>query len=401
MKAHLYLLFISAVFTGTLSADTIILKTGVTYEGQIISQDEESYLIAIRVTQSIKDERRLTKDEIKEIIKESADAKDFVAVKALVPTPDRLSEKSYAARIATAHSFLTKYPKSTHTKAAQGILKKLKKEQLIISQGGIKLSGQLISKSDIEANAYDIHARMILNKMKKLATTGDYQQALRHWETLQGGYAHSSSYRDGATFATQVLRSYSSELKNLIYTMEPRMAKRKLAMGRLSEDDRLRTIHVLAENQKKYAALIEHEEKQLQTKWLTIDPQNSKALEYNLRNAESALSNLSSFDASQVKLAGPAYRGAWSTLAEGNLEGAAKHLQVLNTLDLPEKYIQPLAKQLAEKQATATQAEEKAKEEAAIEKALQERLAKEAAEKEAAEKNKNKPRKKRRNKTQE
>ncbi len=396
MKTRLYLLTISAIFASNLSADTIVLKSGVTHEGEVVSQDEKSYLIAIRVSKSIKDERRIAKDDIKEIVKESADAKDFATVKSLIATPDNLSEKNYAIRVATANSFLSTHQKSTHTKEVKDILKKLKKEQLIISQGGIKLNGQLILKSDIEANAYDVHARMRLSKMTKLAKTGEYQQALRHWETIQISYAHSASYKDGTALATQVLRSYSSELKTLINTIESREAKRKLAMDRLNQDDRVRTVQVLAENAKKYAALIEREEKQLQTKWLTIDPQNTKAkaLEYNLRNAESALSALSSFDTSKVKLAGPSYRRAWSTIANGDLESAAKHLQVLNSLQLPEKYIQPLAKQLAEKQSTAAQAEEKAKEKAAIEKALQERLAKDAAEKAALE-NKKKPRGKR------
>jgi len=393
MKAHLYLLFISAFFTSHLSADSIVLKTGVTYEGKVISEDEKSYLIAINVSQSIKDERRIAKSEIKEIIKQSADARDFAAIKALVPTPDKLSVENYSARIATANSFLTTYPQSTHTEAVLAIVQKLQKEHLIISEGGIKLGGQLISKSDIKANAYDIHARQILSKMKKLANSGDYRQALRQWERIQKNYAHSASIIDGTPLAKQILRSYSSELQNLINTLESRQAKRKLAIGRLNPNDRLRTVEVLAENKQKHAALIEQEKKQLKTKWLTIDPHNSKTLEHNLRNAESALSSLSSFDASKVKLAGPAYRGAWSTLANGDLEGAALHLKELNNLKLPGKYIEPLAEQLTDKKATAAQAAEKAKEEAAIEKALQERLAKEAAEK-AAEENKKKRSKK-------
>ena len=192
MKISHYLLLITAALTSSITADTILLKSGKKYEGKVISQDDKSYLVEVYVTKSIKDERRIPKDLVREIIPQAKDAKDFEIVKNLVPTPDRLDANAYAPRIKTAQEFLTKFPKSKHSKLVKTIIQTLEKEHHAISKGGIKLGGQLISAADLEANAYDIHARILLLDMKSHASNGNYQQALRKWETLQNTYSKSA-----------------------------------------------------------------------------------------------------------------------------------------------------------------------------------------------------------------
>ena len=381
MKIHHYLLITTALFTHSLSADTFILKSGIKYDGKILSENATSYLIEIRVTPTIKDERRIPKDQIKKIIKAAPDAEAFSKVKSLVPTPDRLPLSAYASRINTAKKFLSDYPTSSHRKEVKTIIETLEKEQQTITQGGIKLSGQLISPTDMEANAYDIHARILLLDIKKLSAKGLYQQALRKWEYLKKNYPHAAAYKTSIPIAKRILRAHHSQLKQLIKSLDARLTKRESAIKSLKPDDRTRTINLLAERKKTYDALIEKEEKELRTRWLTIDPFSKKAMEYNLRNAESELNALSSSNTSQFTPAGPTFRGAWAALAKNNLEEAAKLIQQLEQLQLPKKYTDPLAKKLKEKQAI--QATEKKQ---AEERAEQERIAKEAAEKADAEK---------------
>lgn len=390
MKSRHYLLLITAAVATNLTADTIVLKTGEKYEGKILSQDDTSYFVEIYVTKSITDERHIPKDQVDKIIEEPKDARPFEQVKALVPTPDRLTIEAYTERLKTARDFLSKFPKSAHTKAVQTIIETLENEQQTISKGGIKLGGQLISASDLEANIYDIHARMLLLDMQRYASNGNYQRALRKWETLKNDYSRSTAYKTSLTKVEPILRAYSSRLHNYINTLDAREAKRQTVILSLKEGDRQRTVAYLAEKQKAYESQIEKEEKVMHTRWLTIDPYHKKALEYNLRNAETTLNGLGSQNNSKDELAGPIFRGAWSSLAKGDLKEAAKLIKKLQSMRLPVKYTDPLEKQLEEKQALKA-AEDKAAKERTKQEWLDKVKAEEAAEAAKAAEEKKKP----------
>lgn len=388
MKIHHSLLCITAILTGNLIADTIVLKTGVKYDGKVIATDKDTYLVEIHHSKSIKDERRIPKDQVREIIKTAKDTEEFAKLEELVPTPDQLTSAAYERRIKTAKDFLTKYPKSVHAKKVKTILDLLENEHQVISKGGIKLGGQLISPSDLEANAYDIDARILFNKIKNAAANGRYQLALRRWENLQNNYSHSASYKDSMALASRILHAHNSELKNYLDTLESRLAKRKSALESLNEGDRARTITVLSENETHYNALIEREQQELRTKWLTIDPYSKKALEYNLRNTESALKSLSSYDPSKFKSAGPIYRDAWAALAKGNLTEAGNLIKDLKSLRLPDRYTGPLAQLLKEKQTAEKIAAKQAAKDLAEQKRLAAKAAAEKAKQEVMEKKK-------------
>lgn len=388
MKIHHSLLCITAILTGNLIADTIVLKTGVKYDGKVIATDKDTYLVEIHHSKSIKDERRIPKDQVREIIKTAKDTEEFAKLEELVPTPDQLTSAAYERRIKTAKDFLTKYPKSVHAKKVKTILDLLENEHQVISKGGIKLGGQLISPSDLEANAYDIDARILFNKIKNAAANGRYQLALRRWDNLQNNYSHSASYKDSMALASRILHAHNSELKNYLDTLESRLAKRKSALESLNEGDRARTITVLSENETHYNALIEREQQELRTKWLTIDPYSKKALEYNLRNTESALKSLSSYDPSKFKSAGPIYRDAWAALAKGNLTEAGNLIKDLKSLRLPDRYTGPLAQLLKEKQTAEKIAAKQAAKDLAEQKRLAAKAAAEKAKQEVMEKKK-------------
>ena len=389
MKTHQSILLFASLLTSSLAADTIELKSGSSYQGKVISEDDKSYLLEIHHSSSIKDKRRIPKDQVKQIISEAKDAQDFQHVKSSTPTPDGLSEKNYTARIQRASDFLKKHPKSTHIKEVNAILEILNKENAVVSKGGIKLDGALISASDIEANSYDIHARIILNKAKKLTKTGNYQLSLREWERLQQNYPHSAAYKDNLSLTTRILKIYQKELTKKLDSLESRTTRRKVAIESLEPNDRKRSEVILTEKDALYASLIEKEEKQIKTKWLTIDPFNQKALEYNLRSTETSLKKIASTSPTKFKLAGPDLRGAWSALAKNDLEEVDLRLKSLQPMRLPAEYLDPITTQLTEKRGTQA-AEKKATEEAAAQAKAAEAQALKDAKEAAAKKKKGK-----------
>lgn len=357
---HRTLFLMAGLLTSPLTADTIELKSGVKYQGKVISEDEKSYLVEIHHSASIKDERRISKDQVRKIVSEASDTKEFKAIKDLVPTPDSLTEKDYLERIKMTSDFIKKHPKSKLTKKAKPILKTLTQEKQAIVNGGIKLNGKIIAASDLKTNAYDIDASLLAQKVKKLAKGRKLQLALRQWEKLEQNYPYSTAYKNTLPFIPRVLKVYKAELQKNLDSLDAQINKREKIMESLSNSDRSRTEKALETKQKKYANLIAKEEKELNTKWLTIDPFSRTALEFNLRSIESAQQEISSTQASQIKLAGDDLRAAWTSLENGDLEGAETRLQALSSLNIPAKYTAPISQQLAEKQASAKKAEEEA-----------------------------------------
>lgn len=362
-RKYTFLLFVGAL-TSTLVADTIELKSGVKYQGSIISEDEKSYLFKINVSSTITDERRIQKGQIRKIIADAKDASDFRAVSALVPTPDLLSKEAYKKLMKQTSGFLKSYPKSKHTKKVKAILETLEKENKVVADGGIKLDGQLISASDIEANAYDIDARISAKKVKRLAKNGNYQLALRQWESLQQKFPHSLAYKESLTLVSRLLKAHQAELQKHLDTLDARVEKRKAVIASLDENDAKRTEKILVEKKALYESIIAKEKDELKTKWLTIDPFDKQAVDYNLRNATSAIQSVSNIKVSDIKLAGPDLRGAWSALAKGDVEEASKHIQSLVSLRVPAQYTDPLSQQLTDEKSDQA-AEKKAAEEAA------------------------------------
>jgi len=384
MKTQSLILIIASVLTSTLSADTIELQSGVKYDGSILSEDEKTYLIEIYHSDSIKDERRILKKEVKNITIDSADTKDYKIIKVFVPTPDMLSKKSYLKRIELASSFLKKYPGSTRARITEvnTILKTLENENEVILNGGLKLKGVLISATQVQKNAYDIDAIILFLKIKKIARSGNYQLSLRTWENLQSNFPCSSAYQESLPIISRILKAYKAELDKNLNSLELRMSKRAAAIKSLDSHDQSRAAQVIAEKNKIYDALIDKEQKELKTKWLTIDPFNKRALDYNLRNTETALNNISRMDTSKLELAAPHISSTLSALNKGNIQDAEAGIKKLTSMKLPTKYIEPLTQQLEEKKLAIIQ-EKEAEENRAREAAFKAEAEKKAAEKEA------------------
>ncbi len=398
MKLLQTLSILAGFFTTQLNADTIILKTGKKYNGTVISEDSTSYLIEIQITKTIKDKRKFLKTDVAEIIEETKAEKDYKTLSNLTPTPDQLNTENYQTRITKAQAFIAKHPKSPEEPKVRAALAILERELDVISKGGTKLNGKLISADEVKTNAYDIHAVIISNKIKKLRQQGRHQQALRKWEELKNNYPHSAAYVDIAPSITAILQSYQRQLSTHLSTLDARIAKRNNLLKTLSDSDRRRAEQTITQKQATYEARIQKEEKELKTRWLTIDPYHKRALEYNQRNIKSELQSLSRKSSSKIQLAGPSYRGSWAALASGNLDEASKLLKTLKSLKLPDSYTAPLITQLTQKKAAADKAAAEKKEQERIAKEEADKAAREAAEK-AAEAAKKKKKSKKRSKT--
>lgn len=382
-------LCLSTLLCTALHADTIVLKSGEKHTGRVISENSTSYLFEIDVTNSIKDERRIPKDDVKQIIKESIESKDFKLVASMVPVRDLQPATAYPERIKITKTFIRKFPKSKYNEIVNKILTTLESEYNTIIDGGIKLDGQLISRQDKEANAYDIDARMLLRGIQRYAAARRYTQALRKWEVLQSDYRNSTSFKSAIPIAKRIIYTYQKTLKSLLDTLDERTAERKSAMSSMNANDRERTELALAEQQRRYASQIDREKAKSRIKWLTIDTYDKASISHNYRQTTSSLKSIASLSRTkqkELKLAGPSHRGAWTALAKGDLKDAEQHIKTLQSLRIPKQYLTPLQTNLKESRGAMQIAIKEAKKNAEAEKLRRIKLDKEAAD--GAKKNK-------------
>ncbi|HVJ47252.1 MAG TPA: hypothetical protein VM511_12740, partial [Luteolibacter sp.] len=122
-------------------ADTFVLKDGSRLEGRILSETADFYQLEVLVGKSIKDEKKVAKADVAEIIAVDPSEKDFEKIKALSPVPDFSSADEYARRVTLVAKFIADHPKGSKISDAQALLATLKSEAEVISGGGIKMDG--------------------------------------------------------------------------------------------------------------------------------------------------------------------------------------------------------------------------------------------------------------------
>lgn len=332
------------------SADTFILESGKSLEGKIISEDDESYLLEIQVTHSIKDEKRIKKSEIKEIIKVSEEEIAFNSLKPYLDAPDLSSEKEYIEKIGKLSTFVVKFPDSEHIDFVNKAISKLQDELKSIKEGAIKLNGLIIPESGILANQYDIDASILLKKLHRLHEANSSHDILKIWEKFYPEYSYSSSMEEAVPIMISTLRRYRSQLANLRDTLPSRVKKRKAAMERLNEDDEQRTIEALKEREQLFKT-IHQQERETGRIWLTLDDYDNNIINYNLKKTEEVMKLLHGFNPAKTANGGLIYRNAWTAITAGNIAEAESALQEFSRLKIPNKYYDMLNEKLAEKKA--------------------------------------------------
>lgn len=390
MKLHHTLSILTALLIAPVVADTIILKNGDKFEGEVTSEDATSYIAKIQVTKSIKDERKFLKSEVARIIKETLVSKDYKKLGQLIPTPDLLEEKKYNLLISKAQEFIAKHPGTPEAGKTQTSLTILEHELAAISTGGMKLGGKIIDADKMKVNTYEIDAQIIKDQMIKLSRQGKTHLALRKWDELKEDYPHSEAHAQTIPTVTIILKSYSAKLKNELDTVDQRMEKLEKVVMSLDAQDRNRAESTIMGQKAAYEALSASEKKGKKTRWLTTDAFHPDALKSNLRNADSELTSLSRTDSSAKAFAGTSQRGAWTALENGELMEATKHLEKLKSMKLADKYTGPIMTMLSEKKLAAEMAAEKMAEEKRLAEIEAEKaaMAKEEAEKAAMAKEK-------------
>lgn len=332
---------ICLLFSHAAPADVIFLKNGEKLEGVIVREDDEKYVVEVKVSASIRDEKTIPRAEVQRIEKEAADAKAFADIEGLVPAPELLTIKGYEARIEKLEGFLKEYPGSGKEIRVRGMIDVLKQEFAVISLGGIKLGGEMVTAEDYAANAYGYDARISEKRIKDAALRGDLLVALRLFEGYELGFGDAEGRPGLAALMVQVLGAYRANVSASLGSLESRLQERQTGLERMSPEDRARTERAIQEETDNLVRRFA-DEKTARVKWVTPDAFHKESLDETLRQIAVESGRLEQVTAAPAMPLAEVYRNSWEKLPGGTDEEKKAVLDEAKANKLPDPYLAKL-----------------------------------------------------------
>ncbi len=343
MKTRHLLHFLPAL-AFTCAADTIEMKDGTTYEGSILKQEGDDYIVEVQVTKTIRDERRIPRADVARIVAERKDETEFEELAKLTPAPDLLTEGEYDARIDLVEKFLRKYPTSKRKAEANSILSELASEREAITKGGIKFDGKLIAAPERNPEAYALDARIAAAKTQRHGDAGEILLALRAWSALEKEFLGSSAYLETIPYAVKLMRSHLATVTNALNGFDARVRERESGLSRMAAADRTRSKEAIDDELASYQRRVDTE-RAAGIKWLSLDPYVKQPLEDTRRSLESEIRRLENLQETSLPKIEAAYTQAWAAVTK---EGATQQevdsaMSQARGTQVPQAYLDILA----------------------------------------------------------
>lgn len=330
-----------------LFAETFLLSSGKSIIGSIISETKESYVIKTETSRNVYGEKTISKIDITKITETDPSIRAFDRLTGILPTADLLSAEEYQSIIVNKlQPFLDNYPDSQHAAEVAEVLKTINAEQSVIQNGGIKLNGKILSKSEIEANKYEIHAQTELKKFVRSVSRERYAAALNTLEKMEKLYPNSIQTRKAQNASLVILPHYSSQLISLRDNVDKIMKRRESSLSTLSRSDRRRTNALFLAKDQTYENLLEKAKSEKKGKWLPINKHFKTPIETNLKLVEGETTRITKAVLEPEIDAGEIYRNITSSLNAGNLVSAQKFNETFKNAKQPEIYTKELQEKI-------------------------------------------------------
>ncbi len=321
-------------------ADTVVLKNGEKIEGKVVREDDVNYVVEVKVTNTIRDEKKIPKADVESIVKVSEDMKDFAKIEGFVPTPELLDVAGYESRIAGIEAFIKDHPDSGKASKAKEMLVVLKEELETVRAGGIKFGEEMVSAEDYLANAYEYDAMIAAIRIKEAVGRRDLLSALRLFTEYDRNFADAAGRADTVSLIRQVLAAYITNIDESLASIDTRLEKRTSGLAQMSVEDRTNTERALKEQQDRIEQRFAGEKESKET-WVTPDAFHKESLDEARRQADGEMKRLEA-PPTQNSIEVPmeeTYRVAWGNLSGGTDEEKKTMIAGLKTARMPDKYI--------------------------------------------------------------
>jgi len=322
---------------GVASADTIRLKNGTTYQGKILKEDPEQYVLEVQVTKSIKDVKRIPKADVASVERELPDQKAFNQL-SMEPAADLLEASDYQGRIAKMYAFIKAYPQSTHLPEVKKVTAQLEQEQSAVEAGGMKLNGKMISAADRQKDAVEIDAKILAAKIQAAAKARAYVSALRQLGEFEKDFSTTDTFRDSLPTLRQIFQNYRAQIATVVTSYPQRVKERDAGLAQMKPEDRVNSERALAEESKVVKTQYDAEKK-AGMKWLIPDQWDKPALDETLRYLDQEMKRFDNLKIETELNSGKAWRDAWSATQNRDQQATTDALKAARAAKMPARYL--------------------------------------------------------------
>ena len=309
-----------------LIADTVTLKSGEKLQGKILSETETEVTMSVQVSATIKDERVVKKGDIAKIDKVQPDEEAWAVIANYVPGTESLDRDEYD-RIRTALGYFTSsFPKSPHAALAQSRLDQFTAEQVRVSIGEVKLSGQWLSKDKVQEERVQIAGKILLSRMKRAAGAGQLSEAMAIFDQMEKSFAGSLSFPEAVELARRILPSLFAAVEQRQAALKRQLddEKQRLTTSKGAEHTQLEAL-IKQERTRTEATLAASERAGL--KWLPLQPANERSLTALLSRVNSETTRLNAMRLDKMQDSAKAAQDGANALSAGNFDAAERALK--------------------------------------------------------------------------
>jgi len=197
MRIPFVVFLLLAATTPFLQSEYIQLNDGKVINGVILEDTPDGILMEYYVTPTIRDQKVFPRDHVVRIVKAPADEKAFKALGTLV-SPKTLLDTSFHDELILKKipKFVSNYPYSSHLAELRAILVTLEGERERLRIGDRKINGDWITATAINADPYEMGAKIKYAEITELAAENNALGALQSCELLEKTYPGSASLPD-------------------------------------------------------------------------------------------------------------------------------------------------------------------------------------------------------------
>src|SRR6266446_4324083 len=189
MRVVVLLLAISA----GAQADVVQLKTGEMKKGKIIKETADEITMLVSVTATIKDDLVIKKSDIKMVEKVSPEEEAWLPLANLSLGQESLDPEDYDNVIGALGLYIERFPESSHVPEANQKIERFQEELKRVEAGELKLDGQWLDRAKVLEERVQIIGRILLNRMRRLASAGQGIEAMQAFEVLEKDFGGSAS----------------------------------------------------------------------------------------------------------------------------------------------------------------------------------------------------------------
>jgi hypothetical protein len=317
--------FLLLLATGSLLADTITLKSGAKIEGKVVEETATEVTVEYRESANIVDRRKIKRDDIASIAKETPDVAAWEALKGSRPGANSLPAGQYDAVLRPLTAFIGAYPASAHVEEAKKNAAAWEEEKKRVEAGEVKIGERWIAKEEAEKERYQINGVIALNHMKAQAAGGDLIGALNTFAQIEKNYGGSASVPEAAELAGRILPTLKATVERAYQNL------RTEALGRQQAAPSSRAeleAAVMREEEAGAASIVAAERAGL--KWPPLNIRSSKSLAKIAELIGKETQRMATLPVAAMRQSIAAAEGSKAALAAGDLENAAAALAGAN-----------------------------------------------------------------------